>query len=93
MVFYNNTDAPGKENPEALSDRAKTYLDKPVAELELSLRTMSVMKTAGITTVRELVAHTEMDMLKYRNFGSKSLRELEDTLSEMGLWFGMMLDQ
>ncbi len=93
MVFYNNTDASGKQNPEALDDRAKAYLDKPVAELKLSVRSMTTLKAAGITTVRELVAHTEVDILRYRNFGRKSLRELKDILSEMGLWFGIELDQ
>ena len=93
MVFYNNTDAPGKKNPQASSDNAKAYLDKPVAELVLSIRVMNALKDAGITTTGELVSHTEMDMLKYRNFGSKSLRELRDVLSEMDLWFGIGLDQ
>ena len=86
---YNNADDFGKGNPEELSDRAKAYLDKPVAELELSHRLASVLETVGITTVRELIAHTETDMLKYRNFGRKSLNELKRTLSEMDLRFGI----
>ncbi len=93
MVFYNNTDAPGKKNPQALSKRVKAYQDDAVAELELSVRVMTALEDAGITTIGELISHTEIDMLKYRNFGRKSLRELEDILSEMGLCFDIKLDQ
>lgn len=91
MVFYNNTDAPGKENSQVLSDDAKSCLDKPIDELELSVRSRAVLMAVGITTVRELVSHTEAEMLKYRNFGRKSLRELQDVLAEMDLEFGMEL--
>jgi DNA-directed RNA polymerase subunit alpha len=93
MVFYNNTDGVGKENPETLGECVRAYLNKSVSELELSVRSASALKAAGITTVRELVAHTDLDMLKYRNFGRKSLGELKQVLSEMGLRFGMKLDQ
>jgi DNA-directed RNA polymerase subunit alpha len=86
------TDDFGKEDFEELSDRAKAYLDKPVAELELSVRSASVLEAAGITTVRKLVAHTEIDMLKYQNFGRKSLNELKRILAEMDLRFGMKLN-
>jgi DNA-directed RNA polymerase subunit alpha len=91
MVFYSNTHALGKKNPEVLSDRSRSYLDKPVAELELSIRVKNALKAAGISTVRELVANTERGMLKYRNFGRKSLSELKHILAEMDLGFGMEL--
>ena len=93
MVFYNNPDGSGKENPEVLGNRAKAHLDKPVAELELSVRVATVLQAAGINTVKDLVAHTELDLLKYRNFGRKSLNELNRILSDMGLRLGMELDQ
>jgi DNA-directed RNA polymerase alpha subunit len=75
----------------SISDRAKASLDKPVAELELSLRCASVLEAVGITTVKKLVNHTETDMLKYRNFGRKSLNEIKQKLSEMDLRLGMKL--
>jgi DNA-directed RNA polymerase subunit alpha len=89
MLLYNNADDFGKDIYEQLSDRAKSCLDNPVAELGLSRRSASVLEAAGLTTVRELVAHTETDMLKYRNFGRKSLNELKQALSEMDLRFGI----
>ena len=62
-----------------------------MAALELSIRVMSALKAAGIATVRELVVHSELDMLKYRNFGKKSLVEIEELLNNKGLTFGMDL--
>lgn len=68
------------------------YLSKPVAELELSVRSANCLEAAKITTIRDLVAKTEQDMLKYRNFGRKSLNEIKDILASMGLSLGMTLD-
>ena len=93
MLLYSNANDLGKENSEKLSDRAKAYLDKPIAELELSLRSANALEAAGITTVKELVMQTELDMLKYRNFGRKSLNELKQILSEIDLRFGIKLDE
>jgi len=93
MVFYNKPTEVGKEKSEILSDRAQTYLDKPVAELELPVRSQNTLKTAGITTIRELVVYTESELLKFRNFGRKSLNEIKQILAEMGLSLGMKLDE
>ena len=60
-----------------------------VNEIELSVRAANCLNNANITTVGELAQKTEADMLKYRNFGRKSLSELADILHEMGLGFGM----
>ncbi|MCZ6676235.1 MAG: DNA-directed RNA polymerase subunit alpha [Candidatus Poribacteria bacterium] len=68
------------------------YLSKPVAELELSVRSANCLEAAKITTIRDLVAKTEQEMLKYRNFGRKSLNEIKDILASMGLSLGMTLD-
>jgi len=86
-------DDAGSKNPEELSDHAKVCLDKPLSELDLSIRSAHTLREAGITTIKELVAHTEVDMLKYRNFGRKSLNELKEVLAEMDLRFGMKLDE
>ena len=67
------------------------WLSKPVAELELSVRSANCLEAAKITTIRDLVVKTEPDMLKFRNFGRKSLNEIKDILSEMGLSLGMTL--
>jgi len=65
---------------------------KPVAELELSVRSANCLEAAEIITIRDLVSKSEQDMLKYRNFGRKSLNEIKTILAEMGLTFGMVLD-
>ena len=68
------------------------YLSKPVAELELSVRSANCLEASQITTILDLVVHTEQEMLKQRNFGKKSLIEIREILSEMGLHLGMDLD-
>ena len=68
------------------------WLSKPVAELELSVRSANCLEAAKITTIRDLVVKTEQEMLKFRNFGRKSLNEIKDILSGMGLSLGMTLD-
>jgi len=61
----------------------------PVTDLELSVRSSNCLKEAKIKTIGDLVKKTEMEMLKYRNFGKKSLSEIQKILSDMGLSFGM----
>ena len=64
-------------------------LNHSVEELELSVRSSNCLRDAGIRTLGDLVQKSEAEMLKYRNFGRKSLQELVDILSDMGLHFGM----
>jgi DNA-directed RNA polymerase subunit alpha len=68
-------------------------LDKSVEELELSVRSYNCLKNANIRTIRELVQKTEGEMLKTKNFGRKSLNEIKEILTSMGLGLGMRLDQ
>ncbi|MCM8813825.1 MAG: DNA-directed RNA polymerase subunit alpha [Candidatus Omnitrophica bacterium] len=68
-------------------------LNLQVSELDLSVRSANCLKEAKIKTVNELVSKTELEMLKYRNFGKKSLAELNVILQNMGLSFGMKLDE
>ncbi|MDE0298044.1 MAG: DNA-directed RNA polymerase subunit alpha [Candidatus Poribacteria bacterium] len=82
---------PVQEIDEEKVQREK-YLSKPVAELELSVRSSNCLEAAQITTIRDLVVKTEQDMLKFRNFGRKSLNEIKDFLANMGLSLGMELD-
>jgi len=64
-------------------------LEKSVEELELSVRSSNCLRAAEIKSIGDLVQKSEPEMLKYRNFGRKSLKEIQDILSEMGLHFGM----
>lgn len=68
-------------------------LDRSVEELELSVRSYNCLKNANISTIRELVQRTEQEMLKTKNFGRKSLNEIKEILSTMGLGLGMKFDE
>lgn len=69
------------------------YLSKGVEELELSVRSYNCLRAANIKTVGELVERTEGEMLKYRNFGKKSLNEIKDVLTKYNLYLGMDISQ
>jgi DNA-directed RNA polymerase subunit alpha len=69
--------------------RVRKLLDKSVEELELSVRSSNCLRAAEIKTIGDLVQKSEAEMLKFRNFGRKSLKEIQDILGEMGLSFGM----
>jgi len=69
--------------------RIRQLMKTRVDELELSVRSSNCLRAANIQTLGELVAKTESEMLKYRNFGRKSLNELTSILEELGLSFGM----
>ena len=68
-------------------------LDRSVEELELSVRSYNCLKNANITTIRELVQKTEQEMLKTKNFGRKSLNEIKEILTTMGLSLGVKFDE
>jgi len=67
-------------------------LYRSVDELELSVRSANCLKNADILKIYQLVSKTEAEMLKTKNFGRKSLNEIKEVLSEMGLSLGMKLD-
>jgi DNA-directed RNA polymerase subunit alpha len=67
-------------------------LFRSVAELELSVRSANCLQNAGIKYIGELVQKTEAEMLKTKNFGRKSLNEIKEILREMGLDFGMRIE-
>ncbi len=69
--------------------RIRQLLKTRVDELELSVRSSNCLRAANIQSLAELVSKTESDMLKYRNFGRKSLNELNAILDELNLSFGM----
>ena len=66
-------------------------LYRSVDELELSVRSANCLQNANIKLIGELVQRTEAEMLKTKNFGRKSLREIKDILTMMGLTLGMEL--
>jgi len=77
-------------------DEEKTQLKKllnmSVNEIELSVRAANCLNNANITTVGQLAMKTEAEMLKYRNFRKKSLNEIKDKLTQLGLSLGMNID-
>ncbi|HYI07562.1 MAG TPA: DNA-directed RNA polymerase subunit alpha [Thermoanaerobaculia bacterium] len=69
--------------------RMAEMLAKPIEELDLSVRSANCLKNANIRTLGDLVQRTEREMLSTKNFGRKSLDEIKDVLSSLGLSFGM----
>jgi DNA-directed RNA polymerase subunit alpha len=72
--------------------KQKKLLNMSVNEIELSVRAANCLNNANITTVGQLAMKTEAEMLKYRNFGKKSLNEIKEKLASLGLSLGMNLD-
>lgn len=70
----------------------RELLSRSVEELELSVRSGNCLRRANIKTLGDLVARTESEMLKYRNFGKQSLKEINEILTGMGLYLGMDVD-
>ena len=73
-------------------EELRKKLNISVNEIELSVRAANCLNNANITTVGELAQKTEAEMLKYRNFGKKSLNEIKAKIMEMGLSLGMTFD-
>ena len=82
------TEAPVNEEQEKLNEN----LWRTVDELELSVRSANCLQNANIKYIGELVQKSESEMLKTKNFGRKSLKEIKEILAEMGLSLGMKLD-
>jgi DNA-directed RNA polymerase subunit alpha len=93
-IFINFEEMPEEEEEEVDRESERMYenLKRSVEELELSVRSYNCLKNADIKTIGELVVKTEAEMLKTKNFGRKSLNEIKEILTEMGLSFGMKLD-
>ena len=72
-----------------LDPRLSEMLSKPIEELDLSVRSANCLKNANIRTLGDLVQRSEREMLSTKNFGRKSLDEIKDVLSSLGLSFGM----
>ncbi|PZF73490.1 DNA-directed RNA polymerase subunit alpha [Taibaiella soli] len=82
-----------REEKEAVVDeetlQLRKVLNTPLEDLELSVRAFNCLKAAKINSLSELVQYTQEELMKFRNFGQKSLSEIEQVLHERGLGFGM----
>lgn len=74
-------------------NRLRKLLNMSVNEIELSVRAANCLNNANILTVGELARKTEAEMLKYRNFGKKSLNEIKAKMEQLGLSLGMKIDE
>ena len=73
--------------------KVRNLLNLTIDEMELSVRSHNCLQAAGIKHIYELVSKEESEMLKYKNFGRKSLTELVEKLDDMGISFGMDVDK
>ncbi len=95
-TFINFDEALEPQPEEKAKDREKPKFNenlyRSVEELELSVRSANCLKNADINKIWQLVSKTETEMLKTKNFGRKSLNEIKEVLSEMGLSLGIKLE-
>jgi DNA-directed RNA polymerase subunit alpha len=85
-------DAEEKNKEEEFDEQSlhmRQLLKTKLVDMDLSVRALNCLKAADVETLGELVAFNKNDLLKFRNFGKKSLTELEDLVSSKGLSFGM----
>jgi DNA-directed RNA polymerase subunit alpha len=97
MSIFINFDEQLEPKPDTKDDEKESQdfnenLYRSVEELELSVRSANCLKNADIHKIYQLVSKTEPEMLKTKNFGRKSLNEIKEVLTEMGLSLGMKLD-
>ena len=93
-LFINFIEEPEDTEEKEVDEEAKRIaqlLQTPVEEIELTVRSANCLKAAGITYLKDLVSRTEAEMLQFRNFGRKSLNELQKILEENNLSWGMDL--
>ena len=94
-IFVNYGELPEEEEVEE-EEEDREFLDminKPITELELSVRSANCLEAANIKTIGDLIRKTEAQMLKYKNFGKKSLSEINAILSTMGIALGMDVEK
>jgi DNA-directed RNA polymerase subunit alpha len=93
MDFEEDVREGDDEKVEIDEEEAKLYeiLYRPISDLELSVRPSNCLRDADIKTIGELVQKTDSDLLATKNFGKKSLQEIKDALSELGLELGMQI--
>lgn len=92
FLTFDESMEPDVEQEETKSPQLNENLFRSVDDLELSVRSANCLKNANIRYIGELVAKSEAEMLKTKNFGRKSLNEIKEILAEMGLNLGMKID-
>ena len=92
FINFDESDEPVVVEEDDERQKINENLYRSVEELELSVRSANCLKNAQINLIGELVQKSEAEMLKTQNFGRKSLNEIKDILSEMGLSLGMKLE-
>jgi DNA-directed RNA polymerase subunit alpha len=93
FINFEETQESGEKEIDKEREKLNENLNRSVEELELSVRSYNCLKNAEIRTIRDLVQKSEMEMLKTKNFGRKSLNEIKEILAEMGLSLGMKLEE
>ena len=92
FINFEETEEPSEELGTPEQEKLNESLDKSVDELELSVRSANCLQNANIRYIGELVQRTEAEMLKTKNFGRKSLKEIKEILAEMVLSLGLKLE-
>jgi len=94
FVAYGQLPEEEEEEEEISAEEEALYAKfrLPISELELSVRSSNCLKEANIKTIAELVRKTEEELLNFRNFGKKSLTEIDEILKAMNLSLGMKID-
>ncbi len=93
-IYELETKVPAAAKPkDAEKERIRKILKMSIEELELSVRAYNSLRGANITTVADLVRREESELLRFRNFGRKSLDEIKEKIQDYGLQFGMDVDK
>jgi len=92
FINFDEAEEPAEEVKPVEEQKLNENLFRSVDELELSVRSANCLQNANIKTIGDLVLKTEAEMLKTKNFGRKSLKEIKEILAEMGLSLGMKLE-
>lgn len=92
FINFEEEEEPEEEEIQPEGEKTNDNLNKKVDELELSVRSANCLQNANIKYIGELVQKSESEMLKTKNFGRKSLNEIKEILSEMGLSLGMKIE-
>src|SRR5467141_3190026 len=92
LINFEELPEASEEPAERALNQMNEVLNRSVEELELSVRSYNCLKNANIQTIGDLVQRTEAEMLRTKNFGRKSLNEIKEILSNLGLGFGMKFD-
>jgi DNA-directed RNA polymerase subunit alpha len=89
FINFDEDDVLREDDKDDAEERIRKFLDTPVEELELSVRSSNCLKNANIRTIGDLTRKTEDEIVKTRNFGKKSLQEIKEKLKDWNLTLGM----